>query len=270
MKTKYSLIFTVALGMLIPGACGKVDPEEPLNPEPQVVKLSIDSQFMKESMKYNVWLPPMYNPQKAYPILYLLHGVANDQDTWLTDIIKEDGTPYGGNAGGFAVECIQAGGTPMIIVTPDAQVSFYMGDYETYFHQELMPAVEGKYKFNGKRAVAGLSMGGYGTVYYGLKYPEKFTYAYAMSPATFLAEALGADFKAYVAAQADKSVFPGFTIETGSDDILIDPENPREWAEYLNAQGISTEFILREGGHTWAFWRVCLPKALKKIGASFQ
>ena len=46
-----------------------------------------------------------------------------------------------------------------------------------------MPKVETAFGCNGKRAIAGLSMGGFGTVYHALKYPGKYTCAYAMSPA---------------------------------------------------------------------------------------
>ena len=163
--------------MLIPGACGKTDPEQEaeqvdlldlLYPNGQAVRaLEIKSAAMKQTMRYNVWLPPKFDENTAYPILYLLHGAGDDQNAWLDQ----------GDAMNIAAKYVKANGVPMIIVMPDAQMSFYMGDFEAYMHGELMPAVETKYKFNGKRAVAGLSMGGFGTLYYGLKYPEKFTYA---------------------------------------------------------------------------------------------
>ena len=72
----------------------------------------------------------------------------------------------------------------MVIVMPNGLNKFYIADgYEQYFEEELMTEVEKKYHCNGKRAIGGLSMGGYGTLYHALTYPQKFTYAYAMSPA---------------------------------------------------------------------------------------
>ena len=57
--------------------------------------------------------------------------------------------------------------------------------YATFFLEEFIPHVESKFHGNGKRAIAGLSMGGFGTLYHCLFHPEKWTYAYAMSPATW-------------------------------------------------------------------------------------
>ena len=215
MRRFLTFLAVLALGAFALGACGGTEPEkqDPVNlldllhPDGQAIRdLSIQSTPMKRTMKYNVWLPPKFDENTAYPILYLLHGAGDDQGAWLDK----------GNAMSIAARYVKNGGTPMIIVMPDAQMTFYMGDFETYFHEELMPTVESKYKFNGKRAVAGLSMGGYGTLYHVLKYPGKFTYGYAMSPAT-------ADwFTSLVDAQSNKKVFPPFTIEVGEQDTTVD------------------------------------------------
>ena len=151
---------------------------------------------------------------------------------------------------------------------PDAQLTFYMGDFETYFHEELMPAVEKRYKFSGKRAVAGLSMGGYGTLYHALKYPGKFTYGYAMSPAVADWFAACADFA--VDAQADKKVFPALTIEVGNQDTTVDNAAAKTLANDLISKGLTVEWIARDGIHYWNFWQECLPKALQKAGDSFK
>jgi S-formylglutathione hydrolase FrmB len=127
-----------------------------------------------------------------------------------------------------------------------------------------MPAVEAKYKFNGKRAVAGLSMGGYGTLYHALKYPSKFTYAYAMSPATDVES-----FKTMIDAQADKKVFPPFTIEVGTEDTTVNNADSKKLAEYMNEKGFRCEWIARTGIHYWNFWQECLPKTLQKVGETF-
>ena len=141
---------------------------------------------------------------------------------------------------------------------------FYSGAYETYMHEELIPEVEKLYKGNGKRAIAGLSMGGYGTTLHALKYPEKFTYAYAMSPAT------SGDMKAFVDAQPDKSVFPGFTFEVGNQDTTVDNAGTKKLADYMTEKGLKVEWIERDGIHYWNFWQECLPKALARAGESFK
>ena len=254
----------LALGALLAlGACGKegTDPVEQvdlldiLKSKSEVRRgLTIDSKAMKRQMKYDVYLPPRYDPETAYPVLYLLHGAGDDQNAWLDK----------GNAMQIAAKYVKTGGKPMIIVMPDAQMTFYLGAYEQYLHEELMPTVEAKYKFSGKRAVAGLSMGGYGTLYHALKYPAKFMYAYAMSPATDVNS-----FKAMIDAQSDKKVFPGFTIEVGTEDTTVNNADSEQVANYMKEQGMNCEWIARSGIHYWNFWQECLPKALKKAGESF-
>ena len=257
------LFSALALGALLAlGACGKTGPgqEDPvdlldlLNADGKPVRdVTIQSQAMGRQMKYSLWLPPHFDAGTAYPILYLLHGAGDDQNGWLDK----------GDAMSIAARYVRTGGKPMIIVMPDAQLTFYMGDFESYFYDELMPAVESQYKFTGKRAVAGLSMGGYGTLYYCLKFPGKFTYGYAMSPAT-------ADwFPSLIDAQPDKKVFPPLTIEVGTEDMTVNNADSEALARYMKEQGLQCEWIARSGIHYWNFWQECLPKALKKIGETF-
>ena len=263
MRRFLTLLTVVALGVFALGACGGTEPEstEPvnlldlINPDGQALRaLTVDSKAMKQTMKYNVWLPPKFDANTAYPILYLLHGAGDDQNAWLDK----------GNAMTIAARYVKGGGKPMIIVMPDAQMTFYLGGYETYLHEELMPEVESKYKFSGKRAVAGLSMGGYGTLYHALKYPAKFTYAYAMSPATDVT-----GFSALIDAQSDKKVFPPFTIEVGTEDTTVNNADSEKLADYMKKSGLTCEWIARSGIHYWNFWQECLPKALKKAGETF-
>ena len=263
MIRRITILAVVALSALALSAChgteqngsGEVDLTDFINPDGQALRgLTIESKAMMRTMKYNVWLPPKFDANTAYPILYLLHGAGDDQNAWLDK----------GNAMQIAAKYVKTGGKPMIIVMPDAQLTFYLGEFEKYFHEELMPAVETKYKFSGKRAVAGLSMGGFGTLYHALKYPSKFTYAYAMSPAVDYG-----GFSAMIDAQSDKKVFPPFTIEVGTEDTTVNNADSEKVANYMKEQGLTCEWIARSGIHYWNFWQECLPKALKKAGESF-
>jgi S-formylglutathione hydrolase FrmB len=249
--------WTLALSVFTLSAC---DPVPKLKSEPEVTSLllknqTIRSSVMKRDMKYTVWLPEGAEPQRALPFLYLLHGYGDDQNAWAEK----------GNLVNIYRDYVAQGGTPMVVVMPDALTTFYVGDYETYLHEELIPQVEKLYKCNGKRAVAGLSMGGYGTLYHALKYPAKFRYAYAMSPATDVKS-----FKALIDAQSDRKVFPGFTIEVGTEDTTVNNADAEKVADYMKAQGLTCEWIVRPGIHYWNFWQECLPKALKKAGESFK
>ncbi len=271
---RYILLIAVALGALALGACSKEGKEDkgttdPVNvldylyPNGREIKgLEIESVPMKQTMKYNIWLPPKFDSEQSYPILYLLHGAGDNQDAWLDDYQNAWGGVQGGKAAEIAARYVKTGGTPMIIVMPDALLSFYMGDFETYFYTELMPKVESDYKFSGKRAVAGLSMGGYGTLYYAMKYPSMFSYAYAMSPAA------SAEMAEMV---TDPKSLPGMTVETGEADTTTPMTSITPFVEAMKTKGVNIEYITVPGyGHQWEFWRACLPHAMKKVGESFS
>ena len=243
---------------------GKIDEErakeaaEDKANEGKVVELSMSSSKMGQTMTYSVWLPREYDETMEYPFLYLLHGYEYGDQSRLDRCWLDKG-----NAAAIADKYQKDGGVAMIIVMPNGLSSFYQGDYEEYFETELMDEVEGKYKCNGKRAMAGLSMGGYGTLYHSLKYAEKFTYGYAMSPAanSYMASLL--DGK-------DRSVYPKITIEVGTQDMTVNNNDSKQLYNSLVSKGVDCKWIERAGTHDWKFWQECLPKALAAVGATFK
>lgn len=246
-----------------------------------VVSGVVFSAKRNQTMKYTVWLPAGYDENKTYPFLYLLHGAGDDNGSWNSK----------GGASKIADRYLAADGVPMVIVMPDAKMSFYVnvnevredypyrdyilgmdppGHFEEYFIEELMPQVEALYHCNKKRALAGLSMGGWGSLYYGLKYPGLFKfYAYAMSPATSL-DWLPTTLKDLIVAQSDLSVFPFITLESGLQDMTVGIQSVRDCDALLTSYGVEHRFIERSGGHDWGFWPVCLEKALVEIGKAFN
>ena len=216
---------------------------------------TIASTYKNREMKYSIYLPEGYDGVKEFPVLWLLHGYGDDQNSWLDK----------GFLARFAHQYALEGGREMIIVTPDGLTDFYMGAFENYFFKELMPEVESKFKVKkGReyRTVAGLSMGGHGSLYYGLKYNDMFCYAYAMSPACMF------DIKSTIAGK-DLSTLPGITIETGLQDQTTNITSVNDIHNNLLNQGVSHDYITRDGGHDWTFWQEALPKALKKSGEVF-
>ena len=237
---------------------GEIDPSD-AGKQSLVVESAVKSSVLNQSMSYSVWLPAGYDKTKTSPFLDLLHGYEYGDQSRLDRCWLDKG-----NAAKIADDYQKANGVPMVIVMPNGMSYFYQGDYETYMHNELMPAVEAEYKCNGKRAIAGLSMGGYGTLYHALKYPSKFTYAYAMSPAA------DTSMSKYIDAQSDKSVFPAFTIEVGLQDMTVDNSKAKSLYNTMTKKGLTGEYIEREGTHDWPFWQACLPKTLIKVGQSFK
>jgi len=145
---------------------------------------TVTSVILHRPVKYSLYLPPGYDTdQRTYPVVYLLHGYGDDQTGWLQF----------GEVNRYADKAI-ADGTipPMIIVMPDAGTSFYINSYdgkekyEDFFIKEFMPSIEKRYRIKAQkqyRAVVGLSMGGFGSLIYALKYPDLFAAAAPLSAA---------------------------------------------------------------------------------------
>lgn len=229
---------------------------------------SLTSKAMGKAIQYSVWLPPSYDENKSYPVLYLLHGYEWDltdaHDKWLNS----------GNLDYTATQYVKGGGVPFIVATPNCPNDFYRdiqgGDqYETFFIEEFIPAIEKRYHGNGKRAIAGLSMGGYGTLYHGFRHPEMFTLMYAMSPATSL-QGEPSPTLASLVSSADVSKLPKITIETGTEDGTVSFSSVQSFVNKLKAKNIPHDFVTRSGGHDWDFWQKCLPKALRLAGDTFK
>ena len=177
----------------------------------------IDSQILGTQMKYSIYLPEGWDGQTTMPVIYLLHGAGDDQNSWLDK----------GNMAALTSTAIENGELGKVaVVTPDAQLTFYCNEYENYFFEELVPAIEGMFnvgKDKSKRAVGGLSMGGFGTLYYAVKHPEMFCCAYAMSPAVYI-DGLPNLFELYPAANIAE--LPDLTQEVGTEDEVVYSMNP--------------------------------------------
>ena len=159
---------------------------------------SLENNVTDEDTRRNVavYLPPDYaeSTGRRYPVLYLLHGILDTEVVWTRAWYDAD-DPWGTVARlmdrGIAAGRLQ----PMIVVMPDQKTrgggSFYVdsaatGNWETFTVRDLVDWVDRRYRtLDGaaSRGVAGHSMGGYGALVLGMKYPERFSVVYAMNPA---------------------------------------------------------------------------------------
>ena len=224
---------------------------------------TIKSTVLGRTMKYSVYLPKGYDKSKEYPVLYMLHGANGSNNDWLN----------GGKINVNASTAASDGTAPeMIVICPDCGGdNFYCDNYNgndikymTYFFTEFLPTVENLYavkKDRASRAIGGLSMGGFGSLYYGLLHPEMFSYVYACSPATYID---GAPNLYDLLSKADVSKLPGITIEIGTEDFLF--QSAGSFKQALDANKVPNEYITRAGTHDWPFWAACTPKIMKKLG----
>ena len=255
--------------------------------------LTMTSKILKGERKYAVYLPPDYETSsRSYPVLYLLHGAGDDQTGWVQfgEVLRiADAAIANGTA------------TPMVIVMPDANSGKrgYFNDpenewrYEDFFFEELMPYVEKTYRIKGEkryRAVAGLSMGGGGSFIYALHHPELFSSACPLSayigPLSFEEfkgrnsrgsqdeETLRAYYERHNALSLVRSMpeeqkkAVRWFIDCGDDDFLFEG-NSLVHIE-MRKQNIPHEYRVRNGGHTWTYWRESLPVVLAFVSDAFH
>ncbi len=145
----------------------------------EVDTVRFTSEILGRSWDLNVYLPPDYvGSGLEYPVLYLLHGSGGDETSWCTGIEVLDALISAGKI------------LPTIAVAPRA--SHWWVDtvepFERAFMGDLIPFIDRTYRTipsRGGKAVAGLSMGGYGALRYALTYPGRFAAAILLSPALY-------------------------------------------------------------------------------------
>ena len=257
--------------------------------------LSMTSTILKSERKFAIYLPPDYETsQRSYPVLYLLHGAGDDQTGWIQfgELLHiADNTIKEGKA------------TPMIIVMPDANTGQrgYFNDikgewrYEDFFFEELIPYVEKTYRIKNEkryRAVAGLSMGGGGSFMYALHHPEMFSSACPLS--AYIGPLSIEQFKKrniknnesyadsviqnYYEHHNALSLINKITekqikdvrwfIDCGDDDFLYEGNSLAHIA--MRKKEIPHEFRIRDGGHSWTYWRKSLPVVLEFVSDAFH
>jgi S-formylglutathione hydrolase len=138
----------------------------------------------------SIYLPPSYKTaaNRRYPVVYFLHGYTDSDDRWFGLVKSFVNLPAGID------KSLAGGASEMIVVMPNAytryQGSMYSssvvtGDWEAYIVKDLIGYIDSHYRTipnAASRGLAGHSMGGYGTMRIGMKYPEVFSAIYALSP----------------------------------------------------------------------------------------
>lgn len=259
-------------------------------------QLTLPSKILKGERNYAIYLPPDYeSSERSYPVLYLLHGAGDDHTGWVQF----------GEVKHIADKAINEGiATPMIIVMPDAQTGqrgYFNSidgnfDYEDFFFEEFIPFIEKKYRIKGEkryRAVSGLSMGGGGSLMYALHHPEMFS---SSAPLSAYVGPLSLDaLERYVNRDGEKNYSKNelqayynkhnaielvramdakelngirWYIDCGDDDFLFEG-NSLLHIELMKKK-IGHEYRVRDGGHTWTYWRESLPKVLAFVSQAFH
>lgn len=255
----------------------------------EVRSAELDSKLMGRKMPYRILLPPGYSEAKnssvRYGTIYLLHGLTGHFSNW-TDKTKL--AEYAANHN-------------FVIVTPEGDNGWYSDSvsvandkYESYIVNELIPAIDKTFRTAGTREtrfIAGLSMGGYGAIKFGLKYPEMFSlvgsFSGALGAASFTEKNAGAIGKSMIAIfgpedsdtrkandifklvrdlTPDKvKTMPFIYQSCGTEDFLF--ANNREFLGVLVEKRVPHEYREHPGGHDWPFWDAQVKEFLEVAAA---
>jgi S-formylglutathione hydrolase FrmB len=277
--------FPLALVLvLLAGACRESKPETPDRPRltAHVVlrDLTFYSAALNREMPYRVVLPATLMPGQKLQVVYLLHGGGGGFRDW---------TNYS-DVAHFA----ESG---LLLVMPEGASSYYTNSaeqpqdrYEDYIVNDLIADVEHRFPVatgRANRAIAGVSMGGFGAVKLTLHHPELFIFVGGMS------SALDVPRRAFTIKRLQQSrhynsIFgpAGSQTRLSNDPFVlvrsVDPETEsyffltcgeqegllpanREFVALLARRHFQYEFHAAAGGHDWNQWNAWLPQLFQSL-----
>jgi enterochelin esterase family protein len=243
-------------------------------PHGTVSKIWYKSETAGFDRRLTVYTPAGYETSKTkYPVLYVLHGIGGDEDAWVTQ----------GRATQILDNLIARGeAKPMIVVFTNGNISqeaaplenstgytrptmqlpqTMEGTFETAF-PEIVKFIDSRYRTVSKkasRAVCGLSMGGFHTLYLSLNYPELFGWSGMFSAAIGVSDPsvspIYQDFDAKLAKYyAGKPSL--LWIGCGVTDFLYQAN--KDFMKKLDDNGFAYTYMETDGGHIWKNWRIYL------------
>src|SRR5687768_6907873 len=274
------LLLPLLLLLLVPAAYAQRDPP--------TSEIELKSALLGRTINYRILYPIKYHyPEKRdtrFPVLYLLHGLTGHSNNWL------EKTQVAGYATHYDLFIVMVEGENGWY-TDSATVS--ADKYESYILSELIPDVEKRFRVSTQRegrAIAGLSMGGYGAFKFGLKHPEMFALAASMSGAFAVASLTEKELKdPGVASESLRQTFgpdgsptraandvfklarevsakkianpPYFYFDCGTEDFLL--SHNRELASLFVELKIPHEYRQLPGNHSWPYWDAQIQEILR-------
>ena len=251
-------------------------------PHGTVSKVWYESATAGFDRRLSVYTPAGYNPtaKTRYPVLYVLHGIGGDEDAWIAQ----------GRATQILDNLIAQGkAKPMIVVFTNGNISqeaapgenstgytrptmqlpqTMEGTFETSF-PEIVKYIDSNYKTIARkqsRAICGLSMGGFHTLYISLNYPDMFGYSGMFSAAIGVSDPsispIYQDFDKKLETYFSKK--PALLwIGCGDTDFLIQAN--RDFVKKLQDNNYPHEYFENGGGHIWRNWRIYFTEFVPKL-----
>jgi S-formylglutathione hydrolase FrmB len=222
------------------------------------------SHALEKGSSFNVIFPDSPDAARPWSVYYLLHGLSDDHTTWMRRSCIERYTL----------------GYPLMVVMPDGGRGWYtnavQGEaYEDDLIEEVMGLVDRTFPVKAERAgraIGGLSMGGFGAVKLGLKYPDRFASVNTHSGVLGLlrspaeSKVIAPEFTRIfgesptdgpedpyrLAARANRKKLPALRIDCGAEDPFL--EQNRAFRDHLESLDIPHEYHEHPGTHCWHYW----------------
>ncbi len=253
---------------------------------------SFQSKILAKQVKYSIYLPNNFSETNEYPVIYMLHGYDGDETSW----------PRRTNLINYIDSLVTNNILPEIImVFPDGENSYYINNYNNRFCYEDMlineffPYIDSTYhctKNKYFRAIAGLSMGGFGSVVLTLKHPELFGTCINISGAIRTDEQMitmsasrydiyfGAIYGSSLSGKEritehfkknspyhliDSTSYLNYInnywyFDCGQEDFLFTAN--KSLHELFLSYKISHEYLMRKGVHNWGYWEESFKRAV--------
>jgi S-formylglutathione hydrolase FrmB len=240
-----------------------------LNSQARIDTVSVFSNSMQKFSECVVVLPESYSEtDEHFPVLYLLHGYGGNQFSWLE---LDENLPAKATSFGMIIVCPDGGYRSWYI---DSPVDSTMR-YETHIVGEIVPYIDSHYRTIGTRsarAITGLSMGGHGGIYLGVRNSSVFGAAGSSSG--------GVDIRQFTSSWELKEKILGDTlccktnwenhtvynvidrlkpgelqliVDCGLEDFFLDVN--RSLHQKLLMMNIMHDYIERPGAHNSEYWR---------------
>jgi putative tributyrin esterase len=263
-----------------------IHPDRPYVSEGVVMKdVVFHSAALNRDMPYRVFLPKIVNDAARLPVVYLLHGGNGSYRDW-----SDDST-----VSSYAVK-------GLILVMPEGEFSYYMNSvedptarFEDYTFGDLLADVESRFpvgKTRDKRAIIGISMGGFAAIKIALTRPDLFSFVAALSPPIEITHrqfklrrwgewrrirtifgSQGSEGRQsrdpnFLVQTADPAKTPYLYITAGLNEPLLQPN--RSFAKRLTALRFQNEFHTKPGGHDWNEWNSQLDDCFVSLSQHIQ
>ncbi|HBP38215.1 MAG TPA: esterase [Clostridiales bacterium] len=279
------------IAIILTGLLPACRADEPYVAE-RLESFQIESSFLDKSMGVKVYLPPDYDPDQTYPVLYFLPDGGGSEYT----IINEYAI------GAQADELVSQGIIePMLIVAADTDLSFGLntapetgtfetssgkvfatGLYEDYLIQEMIPWIEEHYPTRtdrGGRYIGGYSAGGFAALYLAFTHPDLFSKVGGHSPSLFTGDFPDKTISDWLypdqetrsrrdpldLAQTQDLTGLRVYLDTGSADVNV--EGCAALQKILEEQGVASELHLFDGSHSRGYCCQYMAEYLKFYGA---